>query len=89
MEGESVFHGDRSLPSIVGSLDFFHSKGRMMDIREKQCQLFLECKTNFNREGLVLFFEAVTETIAFYSSNHLAPSSAVWNVGECSFSFNS
>jgi hypothetical protein len=63
MEGESVFHGDRSLPSIVGSLDFFHSKGRMMDIREKQGQLFLERKANFNREGPVLLFEAVTETI--------------------------
>ncbi len=35
----------------------------MMDIREKQGQLFLERKANFNREGPVLLFEAVTETI--------------------------
>ena len=82
MEGETIFHGDGSFPSILNALDLFNPQGGVKHILDEKRQFFFEGIADLVRQGFILFFEPFAEPVSFYSSNHFRPSSTVLNTGD-------
>ena len=67
LEGEPVFHGYRSFPSVACALYPLYPQGRMRHVLQQEFQLLIEGFLNLARQAVIAFFGRLAELILSYS----------------------